>query len=223
MRESRQILKNNGAEIPYTIQYKGVKNITLRVKEDGLIVSAPYGTSVDYIEKLITSKLDWVTKVKGKVDQRSEIQSLRNHVNVWGQEYEIFYNCGSKRVIFKEGTCLIYYPNEDYEAYLKSQLRKILANQVNVFRGRYDAIMDDYHLPYPEIRYREMTSRWGSCMPKKAQITLNTRLIHYPKECLDYVLLHEYMHFIEPNHSKSFHALCAYYMPDYKEVEKLLK
>lgn len=54
-------------------------------------------------------------------------------------------------------------------------------------------------------------------------ITLNSLLIEMPKNCIEYVLLHEYCHFIHPNHSKDFYAYVSMLMPDWKERKKLLK
>ena len=68
----------------------------------------------------------------------------------------------------------------------------------------------------PTIKIREMKSRWGSCIPAKQQITLNKRLIHYPVEFIEYVVLHEFVHLIQPNHSKAFYHIIEYHMPDYK-------
>ena len=68
-----------------------------------------------------------------------------------------------------------------------------------------------------------MKSRWGVCFPNKHSITLSTRLIHYPVECFEYVLLHEYAHFLVPNHSKEFYEVIEKYMPDYKERIKKMR
>ncbi len=75
----------------------------------------------------------------------------------------------------------------------------------------------------PEIRVREMKSRWGSCHMAKRRITLNKRLAERPRPALEYVVLHEYVHFLHPNHGAGFHAEMARLMPDYKERRKLLK
>ena len=61
-----------------------------------------------------------------------------------------------------------------------------------------------------------MKSIWGSCTPAKNSITLNRKLIHYPFEFIEYVVLHEFVHFIQPNHSKAFYNIIENYMPDYK-------
>lgn len=80
-----------------------------------------------------------------------------------------------------------------------------------------------YGVKMPQVKLREMKSRWGSCAWKKGTITLNTRLYHAPRACLDYVVLHELCHFVYPNHGPQFHALMAGLMPDYKARKRALE
>ncbi len=75
----------------------------------------------------------------------------------------------------------------------------------------------------PQIVVREMKSRWGSCHISKRKITLNKRLAEKPRRALEYVVLHEYVHFLHPNHGQGFHAEMARLMPDYRQRRKLLK
>ncbi len=75
----------------------------------------------------------------------------------------------------------------------------------------------------PQIAVREMKSRWGSCHIQKRKITLNKRLAEKPRRALEYVVLHEYVHFLHPNHGQGFHAEMARLMPDYRQRRKLLK
>lgn len=64
--------------------------------------------------------------------------------------------------------------------------------------------------------------RWGSCHTVKNIITLNSRLIEVPKEAVEYVVLHEFAHFLQPNHSRAFYAVVERYMPDWRERRALL-
>lgn len=75
----------------------------------------------------------------------------------------------------------------------------------------------------PELRVRQMKSRWGSCCPAKNRITLNKQLLDKPYKALEYVVLHEYVHFLHPDHQAAFHAEMARLMPDYKVRRALLK
>lgn len=74
----------------------------------------------------------------------------------------------------------------------------------------------------PEIRARWMKSRWGVCHVTKNYITLNKQLMEKPAAALEYVVLHEYVHFLHPNHQKGFHETMARLMPDYKRRKALL-
>ncbi len=97
---------------------------------------------------------------------------------------------------------------------------------VQVFSEIIESIypqFEKYGVPYPKITIRSMTSRWGSCQPVKARITLNAWLIATPKECIEYVVVHEFAHFIHPNHSKQFWAFVESMMPDYRERKTMLR
>lgn len=78
-------------------------------------------------------------------------------------------------------------------------------------------------IDYPQIKFRKMTSRWGSCHPTKGILTFNTNLIYAPIECVEYVVLHEFTHFLQANHSRAFYEELARVCPDYKERRKKLK
>ena len=76
---------------------------------------------------------------------------------------------------------------------------------------------------YPLVKIRNMKSRWGSCQPQRGIITLNAKMIAAPREAIEYVVLHEFAHFIHPNHSKDFYGLVEKLMPDWKERKKMLE
>ena len=75
----------------------------------------------------------------------------------------------------------------------------------------------------PVLKVRQMKTRWGVCAPAKRQITLNLRLAEKPRAAVEYVVLHEYAHFVHPNHSPAFWAVVARVLPDYKARRALLK
>ena len=68
-----------------------------------------------------------------------------------------------------------------------------------------------------------MTSRWGSCNFVRKILTFNYALINAPIECVEYVIYHEFTHFIEPNHSKKFYNQLAMFMPDWQERKMMLE
>ena len=83
----------------------------------------------------------------------------------------------------------------------------------------YAAIMG---LSPKSVRITSAETRFGSCSAEN-RISFSYRLMRYPKEAIDYVILHELAHIREKNHGKRFYELVARYMPDYKERAALLK
>lgn len=75
----------------------------------------------------------------------------------------------------------------------------------------------------PMIKVRDMRTRWGSCHPAKRQITLAARLALQPAEAVEYVVVHEYCHFVHPDHQAGFWALVGSILPDYKARRALLR
>ena len=76
---------------------------------------------------------------------------------------------------------------------------------------------------YPEIKFRKMVSRWGSCHTKKGILTFSTNHMYAPAECIEYVVWHEFTHFLQPNHSTRFYDELAKVCPNWKECRKKLK
>ncbi len=72
------------------------------------------------------------------------------------------------------------------------------------------------------LAYRNMKSRWGSCQPATGRVCINVRLALYPPECLEYVVVHELCHLLEPNHDAGFKKLLGKVMPDWKQRERML-
>ena len=75
----------------------------------------------------------------------------------------------------------------------------------------------------PVLKVRDTRTRWGSCHPAKRQITLAARLALQPPQAIEYVVVHEYCHFVHPDHQAGFWALVESLLPDYKARRALLR
>lgn len=75
----------------------------------------------------------------------------------------------------------------------------------------------------PTLKVRSMTSRWGVCTPAKRQIVFALQLYNMPEAAQIYVVVHEYCHFLVPNHSPAFWAEVEKILPDWKARRALLK
>ena len=136
-------------------------------------------------------------------------EAKRNYLLVQEDSIDFYLKDFSKETIEKT-----------FYIYAKKQL-EIMIEDRRVEWDNWICLMNGIKEPTITVKYT--TSQWGSCIMDKSKISVSTRLIHYPSQCLDYILLHEYTHLLVPNHSKEFYAFVRSYMPDYKEISRLLK
>ncbi|MBS0579417.1 MAG: M48 family metallopeptidase [Proteobacteria bacterium] len=73
-----------------------------------------------------------------------------------------------------------------------------------------------------EIRVRQMKTRWGSCNARARRIWLNLDLIKRPPRCLEYVVVHELVHFFERRHNRRFHGFMDELLPDWRDCRREL-
>lgn len=76
---------------------------------------------------------------------------------------------------------------------------------------------------YPQIKFRKMVSMWGNCHPQKGILTFNTNLMYADRECIEYVVYHEFTHFLQANHSRKFYDELEKVCPNWKKCRARLK
>lgn len=84
------------------------------------------------------------------------------------------------------------------------------------------ALVQKYKVRKPKLMIRTMKARWGSCLRDSQAILLNFELIKAPKYCIDYVVLHELIHFVHKNHDQKFYSFLTSLMPDWKKRKAIL-
>lgn len=178
------IYKSARGGFEYTVTRKKVKNINLRVREDGSVaVSAPYHTP----ERII------ISFVEEKSRKIAEI--LRD-----------FPICIPEKK----------YTKAEKELFLK-RAERVCREIEPLFFG------SEHKQKSPKIELCSGKSRWGYCIPSRNLVRLNISLSNFPDDVLKYVAIHEYCHFLCPNHSASFYRELAQRMPDWKKYKKILK
>lgn len=229
MKTEKRVIKIHQHELVYTVQYKQVKHITLKIEEGGelLVVSNPF-IPLSKIEACIVSKIQWIIKKQAAIKQK-ENRFFHSIL-----EDDVFYLMDNKlkivlikdihnQVDYDENHLYVHYIDElQADKMINMFIREQCEKHFSLIVYEYMQKLSEYHIAYPKIKFRTMKSRWGSCIPAKMQITFNTRLLHCPKAFIEYVVLHELVHFIKPDHSKEFYTLISYYMPDYKKRIALL-
>ena len=196
------------------IEKKNNKNTYIRVKDDLTIyVTTSYFASKSYVEKLLIQNSDYLKKIILKREEKKDSTSY----NYLGKSYEVITCNSFSEIEFCADK--IYTPNE------KALNNFIKKNINNIFREHLDKNYNLFleNIPYPKLKIRNMKTRWGVCNKRDNSVTLNSRLIEYDVDALDYVIVHELSHFIHFDHSKEFWKTVAKYKPNYKEIKKYLK
>lgn len=98
----------------------------------------------------------------------------------------------------------------------KARAREVFAKRLNAMLEQALWVSDS-----PPLRILTMQTQWGSCSPN-GRVTLNPNLVKAPRECIDYVILHELCHLAEHNHSERFYRLMGQVMPDWEKTKKRL-
>lgn len=190
-----------GQTLFYTLTRKKVKNINLRINPGGEIhVSAAKSVPLTYIEEFLHHKEDWILRVLD--EQKQSVPVILPE----GQGYL----CG-EIVPIPEG--------ESREQWQKRHAAQLLPA---AYEAAWELFRND-GFPKPVLRLRKMKSRWGSCIPSKGMITLNTALVGLSVDCQIAVAAHELCHMLHPNHSKAFYTCLYQRFPHYGSCRQLLK
>lgn len=208
-------LKINDTIYPIEIERKKTnKNTYIRVKKDMTIqVTTNFFTSDKQISKLITDNTS-------KLEKMISTQVTKNENN------DGFFYLGRKYDIVYVEYCDISFGDKKVFINKKLELDKWYKKEATtIFKERLDYM---YHcfsrkIPYPALRIRKMTTRWGVCNVKTKTVTLNLELMKRDIKYLDYVIVHELSHLIYANHSSNFWSLVEENMPDYKKYRKEMK
>ena len=233
--ETRKI-KLGGEVCNYTLERKSVKNINLRIKPGQVIyVSADKRVSVGVIEAFIRSKEVFILEAferieknrKNKEAGRETGYNTGDEITYFNRKLGLKIVKASKESVKASGESIYIFVKDIDDRGKKENLLK--KGELTLAKEVFTKVIDCYYpafkalgVAYPKLSIRTMTSRWGSCKPNGEKITLNLELLHKPKECLEYVVVHELAHFIHPNHSKDFWNLVENMMPDYKKRKDIL-
>lgn len=237
MKQKQEQRTVQGAErsFQYILTRKKVKNLNMRVKTDGTIhVSANRLVSVKYIDSFVLSHEKTLIKTLDKYEKirANTLQPLQyvsgEKVRFLGEEFHLLVEAAPVEGVDKFGQFLILRVKDttDFARKEKAMKKWLAQMQVEVFLKICKEIypmFQPYGVKYPLVKIRNMKSRWGSCQPQKGVITLNAKMIAAPREAIEYVVLHEFAHFIHPNHSKDFYGLVEELMPDWKTRKAMLQ
>lgn len=225
----------DGNIISYELTRKRVKNINLRITSDMRVtVSANKRVSVTRIDNFVISKSAFIIRALNKFSKIkvNEIKPLAyvsgERLLIFGEEYVIeVFKSNRNTVTLTDGTFTLKVKDVDDVNIRIRVAEKYLNNLLETtVRALCDKAYENFKsdgVAYPVIKFRRMTSRWGSCQMRKGILTFNYALISKPLKVIDYVVYHEFTHFLVPNHSKLFYYKLEEKFPDWRACRAYLK
>lgn len=202
-------------EYDVIIEKKNNKNLYIRIKEDMKIyVTCNYFTTKNMILNILDENTNALRKMLKRVNNQKE---KSNKFFYLGNSYDIIIKEDIRKVLIQD--------NKIYTKDLKMLNKWYKEEIIRVFDERFVYVFNHFNedIKSPILKIRTMKTRWGVYNKKNHTITLNSKLIEYDIEKIDYVIIHELSHIIHFDHSKNFWNLVGKYCKNYKEIRKEMK
>ena len=212
------------ADLRIDLIYKDIKNLHISVYPPvGRVrVAAPHHVDEDAIRLAVVQRLPWIKKQREQL-QNAERQTERRMLSgethyVWGARLRLdISRHGRSRVSVASKTLWLTTP-ADYDedqrrAVLDHWYRKELKAAVPALLAKWQPIIGE---DATKVVVRHMKTKWGTCHLESRSIWLNPELAKKNPRCLEYIVVHELIHFIERTHNARFIELMNLHMPDWR-------
>lgn len=212
-------------EIVADVVLKDIKNVHLSVyPPTGKVrISAPLRMDLVTIRVYALSKLGWIKRQQEKL-RAQERETPREFLDreshyVWGKRYllKVVEEDSAPTVVLEHGRMLLQVRagtiEESRQAILDKWYRDQLRDALPPLLAKWEPIIG---AKVERCFVRAMKTRWGSCTPAKRSIRLNTDLAKKPRECLEYIVVHEMVHFLERSHNGRFVSLMDGFLPNWR-------
>lgn len=204
---------------------KNIKNVHLSVyPPDGKVkVSAPASMTPDTIRVFVISKLGWIKKQQTKL-RFQEREAPREYIDreshyVWGKRYllKVDEKDAPPAIELKHSRMILSVrPGTSrerkqaiLEAWYRENLKQTVPALIKKWQSRMGVQVKRYYM-------QRMKTKWGSCSFHSGSIRINTELAKKPLACLEYIVVHEMTHLLEPTHNSRFIALMDQFMPKWR-------
>ena len=214
-------------EIAIEVTRKNIKNVHLSVHppEGRVTLAAPTETRLDVARAYAISKLGWIRQQQEKLinqvrETPREFIERESHY-LWGRRYLLVVNEQQVKphvLIDHKRVTLIVRPGSDVakrakvmHEWHKSLLHNLVSELIKKWEPKLGVKVNRYFL-------QRMKTKWGSCNAEAGNIRLNTELVKKPKDLVEYVVVHEMIHLLEPSHNKRFISLLDDHFHGWKEA-----
>ena len=232
MEETKHAITYAGKSIPFHLIYSKRKSMEIVVYPDGSVsVKAPLGTDEDLIEHRLHKRERWITRQIRYFAQFDPHTPKRRFVGgeshlYLGRKYRLKITRSEiEGVLLKHGFFHINVADNKPE-HVAKLLEHWYRRRADVY---FSQVLGECWLRFqnkgvdkPTLKIRTMKTRWGS-LSRKGGMTLNLQLIKAPRECIEYVVIHELCHLLHSNHGKAFYDLLERSLPDWINRKKKLE
>jgi hypothetical protein len=214
-------------DISISVTRKDIKNVHLSVHppEGRVTLVAPTSTRLEVARAYAISRLGWIREQQQKLEAQAR-ESPRQFVEreshyVWGRRYLMVVNHLDSKpsvVLDHKRITLTVRPGSDahkraqvLHEWQKMQLHVLVPILIEKWERKLGVTVAGYYL-------QRMKTKWGSCNHRAGHIRLNTELVKKPKDLLEYVIVHEMVHLLEPTHSERFISILSEHFPTWREA-----
>ena len=205
------------------LERKAIKHIYLSITPRGEIrLRVPQHMSDGQIEAFLAEKSGWIEKKLAQLPPVKEFHAQAgDEVALFGRHYSLLPVADDLSLPLIRGEDLL----------IKQAGRDVMVNQIEAWRRlmlqayldrRVPVLADTMGVMPNEWRIRRMSTRWGSCNPGAGRIWLSLELAKRAPELIDYVIVHELCHLLEPGHNSRFYALMTRFLPEWVQLKQRL-
>jgi len=230
---SRGSVEYGKEKISFAVVYADRKTLEIAVHPDStVVVKAPRGTLLEDIRKRVAKRALWIRRQIAHFRKFEPHTPARRYVGgethlYLGRQYRLkIKKQRTEEVKLKGAYFYVITPDPDntqkvknlLEEWYKVHARRIFSQRLEECYLRAKKL----NVPFPDIRLRKMSKRWGSCS-KSGHILLNAALVKASVYCIDYVIMHELCHLKVHTHNNGYFKLLSKYMPDWEKRKERLE
>ena len=207
------------------VAHKDIKNVYLSVYPPAgkVKIAAPLRMDLDTVRIFAISKLSWIKKQQGKFFSQGR-EAPREYITRESHYYlgkRYLLNVGehnaSPKVVRRHETIEMYIrPNtglrkrqEILDDWYRQRLKEIIPGIIVQYENKLK-------LNVAEFAIKKMKTKWGTCSREAKRIWLNLELAKKPKECIEYIVVHEMVHLLERHHDERFIAFMDKFLPKWR-------
>lgn len=219
------------AGVGIEIVRKDIRNLHLSVLPPlaQVRIAAPRLMPQEAIRAFAVSKLAWIRRQRARMlaQERESPREYRDREShfVWGRRYllkRVEQNAAPEVELQRGKLVLRVRPGTDTQRchqVLDAWYRTRVRDELPELLAKWETVID---VRVRRVIVLRMKTRWGGCNPQSGIIRLNTELARKPIECLEYILVHEMVHLLEPTHNARFVALMDRFLPTWRALRERL-